>query len=89
MYQKNLQNQRYASLRQSSVSARACFDPVNSSVDAMNISECVFHDTTKLPPLKCLKNPVSTLLSVKRERDISVLKYCTGIIDFFHPIALF
>ena len=71
-----------------SVSARARFlrfDPVNSSVDATKISECVFRDATKLPPLKCLKNPVSTQLSVKRAWDISVLKYYTGIIDFFTP----
>ena len=65
------------------------FDAVNSSVDATKISECVFRDATKLLLLKCLKNPVSTLLSAKREWDISVLKYYTGIIDFLHPITLF
>ena len=63
------------------------FDSVNSSVDATKISEYVFGDATKLPPLKCLKNPAKTHLSVKR--DISVLKYYTGIIDSLHPITLF
>ena len=69
-----------------SVSVRARFlrfDPVNSSVDVTKISECVFRDATKLPPMKCLKNPVNTLLSVKRECDISVLKYYTGIKSVF------
>ena len=65
------------------------FDPVNSSVDATKISECVLRDATKLPPLKCLKNPVNTQLSVKLAWDISVLKYYTAIIDFLHPLTLF
>ena len=72
-----------------SVSARACFlrfDPVNSSVDAMEvISQCVFPDATKLPPLKCLKNPVNTQLSVKCAWDISVLKYIYRYYRFFTP----
>ena len=61
-----------------SVSARVHFlrfDPVKSSVDATEVSQCVSCDATKLPPLKCLKNPVNTHLSVKCSWDISVLKY--------------
>ena len=60
-----------------SVSARARFlrfDPVKSSVDATEVSQCIFRDATKLPPLKCLKNLVNTQLSVKSAWDISVLK---------------
>ena len=34
------------------------FDTVKSSVDATEVSQCVFSDTTKLPRLKCFKNPV-------------------------------
>ena len=52
-----------------SVSARARFlrfDPVKSPVDATKVSQCVFRDATKLPPLKYLKNPVNTQLSLKR-----------------------
>ena len=74
-----------------SVSARAFlhFDPVQSSVNAKEVSQWVFHDATKLPPLKCLKNPVNTQLSVKCAWDISVLTYLQGIIDFLHLTTLF
>ena len=44
-----------------SVSVRARllrFDPVKLSVDAKEVSQCVFRDATKLPPLRCVKNPV-------------------------------
>ena len=71
-----------------SVSARARFlhfDPVKSSVDATEVSQCVFPDATKLPPLKCLKNPVNTQLSVKRAWDISLLKYIHRYYRFFTP----
>ena len=75
-----------------SVSTRACnlpFDPVKSSVDATEVSQCVFHDATKLTPLKCLKNPVNTQLSVKCTWDISVLKYIYRYYQILHPITLF
>ena len=71
-----------------SVSGRArflCFDLVKSSVDATEVSQYVFHDATILPPLKCLKNPVNTQLSVKRAWDISVLKYIHRYYQFFTP----
>ena len=68
-----------------SVSARARFDPVKSSVDATEVSQCIFRDPTKLPPLKCLKNPVNTQLSVKRAWDISVLKYIYRYYRFLTP----
>ena len=71
-----------------SVSARACFlrfDPVESSVDAAEVSQCLFHDATKLPPFKCLKNPVNTQLSVKPAWDISILKYIHRYYLFFTP----
>ena len=74
-----------------SVSARARFvrfDPVNSSVDATEVSQCVLCDATKLPLLKCLKNLVNTQLSLKSDWDISVLKYIhryEGISKSFEP----
>ena len=71
-----------------SVSARARFvrfDPVNSSVDATEVSQCVLRDATKLPLLKCLKNLVNTQLSLKRDWDISVLKYIHRYYQFFTP----
>ena len=77
-------NSRYLS----SVSARARFlrfDPVKSSADATEVSQCVFCDATKLPPLKCLKNPVNTQLSVKRAWDISLLKYIHRYYRLFTP----
>ena len=61
-----------------SVSARARFlrsDPVKSSVDVTGVSQCVFHHATKLPSLRCLKNPANTQLSLKRAWDISAQKY--------------
>ena len=60
------------------------FDTVKSSVDATEVSQCVFCDTTKLTPLKCLKNPVNTHLSVKCAWDISVLKYLHRYYRFFY-----
>ena len=71
-----------------SVSARVRFlrfDPVKSSFDATEVSQCVFCDATKLPPLKCLKNPVNTQLSVKGAWDISLLKYIHRYYRFFTP----
>ena len=71
-----------------SVSARGrflCFDPVKSSVDAMEVSQCVFHDATKLPPVKCLKNQVNSQLAVKHACNISVLKYIHRYYRFFTP----
>ena len=71
-----------------SVSARArflCFDPVKSSVDATEVSQCVFRDTTKFPHWKCLKNPVNTQFSVKCAWDISVLKYIYRYYRLFTP----
>ena len=68
-----------------SLYARARFDPLKSSVDTTEVSKCVFRDPTKLPPLKCLKNPVNTQLSVKRAWDISVLKCIHRYYRFFTP----
>ena len=58
------------------------FDLVKSSVDATEISQCVFRDATKLPPLKY---PVNTQLSLKRAWDISVLKYIHRYYRFCTP----
>ena len=72
----------------SNVSVRAGFlrfDLVKSSFDATEVSQCLFCDATKLPPLKGLKNPVNTQLSVKWAWDISVLKYIHRYYRFFTP----
>ena len=61
------------------------FDPVKSLADVTEVSQCVFRDATKLPPLKCLKNQVNTQLSMKRAWDISVLKYIHRYYQFFTP----
>ena len=63
------------------------FDPVNSSFNATEVSQCVFRDSTKLSPLNCLKNPINIQLSVKRAWDISVLKYINRFYWFFTPVT--
>ena len=71
-----------------SVSARARFlrfDPVKSSVDATEVSQCVFCDATKLPPLKCLKNPVNTQLSVTLTTFPFFTFALAGCLQSFHP----